>query len=72
VAHLCNPSYLGDSNQEDSGFEANLGKKIRETPSQPVAGCGGICLKPQLCNKHKQEDYSPGWTGQKCESLLQK
>jgi hypothetical protein len=28
VTHACNPSYLGGRDQEDCGFEDNLGKQL--------------------------------------------
>jgi hypothetical protein len=29
-------------------FQASLGKKVHETPSQLIAGCGGTCLSFQV------------------------
>jgi hypothetical protein len=43
VTHACNPSYLGGWNWEYcSSRQARW--KVRETPSQPIAGHGGTCL----------------------------
>jgi hypothetical protein len=28
-------------------------QKVSKTPSQPIAGCGGVYLSSQLCRKHK-------------------
>jgi hypothetical protein len=28
-------------------------QKVHNTPSQPMAGCGGTCLSPRYAGKHK-------------------
>jgi hypothetical protein len=40
-------------------------QKVGESPSPPKAGHGDLCLSSQLFKRSKQEDYGPGWTGQK-------
>jgi hypothetical protein len=42
VAHACNPSYSGESR-----FKAIPSKKFTISPSQPMAGCGGMYLLSQ-------------------------
>jgi hypothetical protein len=44
VAHACNPSYLGGWDWEDHGLSVSWGKKVSETPSQPIAGWSGMLL----------------------------
>jgi hypothetical protein len=40
------PSYLGGGNQEDhSSRPAQLWQKVQKTPSQPMAGDGGVFFK---------------------------
>jgi hypothetical protein len=44
------PVILAAGRQRSRGywFEASLGKKFMKPPSQPMAGCGSICLSSKL------------------------
>jgi hypothetical protein len=33
--------------------QCQVGQKVSQSPSQPIAGCGGISLSSQLHGKHK-------------------
>jgi hypothetical protein len=60
VAQASNPSYLwgegrGVLRSRGSWFEANIGKKVLGTPSQPIAGGGGRCLSSQLLREAQIE-----------------
>jgi hypothetical protein len=43
VVEACNPSYLGDWDQEDHGLSPDWTKSY-ENSSQPIGGCGGVRL----------------------------
>jgi hypothetical protein len=47
AAQTYNPSYSGDRDWKDCGSEP-IRAKFLETPSQPMAGYGGVCLSSQL------------------------
>jgi hypothetical protein len=52
MAYACNPSYLGDRDQEDGDSRPSR-KKVRETTSQPIKSrCGDACLSSQLVWKN--------------------
>jgi hypothetical protein len=45
----CNPSYLGDQDQESHGSRPAWGKNVPENPhlNRKNAGCGGVHLSSQ-------------------------
>jgi hypothetical protein len=59
VALAYNPSYSICRDWEDCDLRPAWAKVI-ETPSQPIAGCGGACLSSQPLGRCKWEDCSPG------------
>jgi hypothetical protein len=48
VAQAYNPSYSGDRDQEHLGSRPAWATKVHETPSQPMAGCSGICYSSSM------------------------
>jgi hypothetical protein len=57
----------------ESLFQVTLGKKVSQTPSQPIkAECGGMHLSSQLHRKCKKGDHGLGFQGIKCETLSEK
>jgi hypothetical protein len=68
VAHACNPSYLGDRDQEDHGLKPGLGKQftrpfLEKNPSQKrdggMAQGVGLEVKPQYCKRKKKKYKLP-------------
>jgi hypothetical protein len=44
VAHICNPSYLGDRDGKDGGLKPAVAKKVIRPSSQQKARRGNVCL----------------------------
>jgi hypothetical protein len=62
MAHACNPSYSGGSNQEDRGSKTNSSQDLitEKNPSQKKRADGvaqriGPEFKPQYCKERKKE-----------------
>jgi hypothetical protein len=47
VAYICNPSYMGGRDWKHQGLRQTRGKKVQETPFQPIAGYSGLRLSSQ-------------------------
>jgi hypothetical protein len=53
VARGCNLIYSGGRDQEGDGARQARAKISYETPFQPMTGCGGSCLSPELQGEHE-------------------